>query len=307
MALPPIPNDILAAEASLRAEFFNTIDTLIDAAQLTTLPGGNNDLVLGSDFATTMDGLSGNDVLSAAGGNDTVFGGFGDDYVLGGLGDDRISGGDGNDLLFGQDGNDIMAGDAGDDAMFGGAGADRITGGEGNDWMYGNAGADRMTGGFGDDLADGGAGNDTITDDFGNDTAIGGAGNDVISTGSDNDFIEGGAGADRLSGGIGNDVYFYASRGHGNDVILDFESSQDRFEFSGLGFRVDPGTNLEDGVTFIAAPSDPVSVVAEATMLYNTGTGQLWFDVDGTGSAAAQLIATIQGAPQVTHQDFIFV
>ncbi len=191
--------------------------------------------------------------------------------------------------------------------MFGGSGNDRLTGGEGNDWMYGNTGNDRLTGGFGDDLSDGGAGNDIITDDVGNDTALGGANRDTISTGSDNDFIEGGAGPDQLSGGTGADVYYYAARTHGGDVILDFESSQDRFEFSGLGFRVDPGTNLEDGVTFIAAPSAPASVVAEATMLYDTGSGELWFDVDGIGSAAAQLIATIQGAPPVTHQDFIFV
>jgi serralysin len=51
----------------------------------------------------------------------------------------------------------------------------------------------------------------------------------------------------------------------------------------------------------------PDAVVAEATVLYETDTGNLWFDADGTGSAAAQLIATISGAPQVTHQDFIFV
>ncbi len=307
MALPPIPTDINAAEISLRDEFFNYIETLIDGATPAAATSSNNDLFLGNDLGTLINGLDGNDVLSAGGGNDTVFGSFGDDYVLGGLGDDRIDGGDGNDFLFGQDGNDVIDGQNGDDAMFGGLGADRMTGGEGNDWMYGNNGNDRLTGGFGDDLMDGGANNDTITDDFGNDTAIGGAGNDTITTGADNDFIEGGAGADRLSGGTGSDVYFYASRAHGNDTILNFESSNDRFEFSGLGFRVDPGTNLEDGTTFIAGTGTLAAAVAEATVLYNTGTGQLWFDVDGTGAAAAQLIATIQGAPQVTNQDFIFV
>lgn len=303
--LPSIPTDILAAEISLRDEFINYIDTLIDAAEPALVPGGNNDLVFGTAAANIINGQSGNDVIAAFAGNDSITGGFGDDYILAGIGDDRLFGGDGNDFLFGEAGNDILDGADGDDAMFGGAGNDTVTGGEGNDWMYGNGGADRMTGGFGDDLLDGGAGGDVLIDDTGNDTLLGGAGNDRLTAGADNDILWGGAGADRLSGGTGNDVYVYNSRTEGNDIILDFVSGNDAFNFAGLGFRVDPGTDLEEGVTFVANGA-PGSVVAEATVLYNTDSGQLWFDVDGTGAASAQLIATVQGAPNINAQDFIF-
>jgi len=38
-------------------------------------------------------------------------------------------------------------------------------------------------------------------------------------------------------------------------------------------------------------------------VIYNTSSGQLWFDADGNGSGAAQLIATLQGAPALTASD----
>ena len=306
MALPPIPNDILAAESALRSEFINYIEQLIDAAEPVSIPSGGNDLFIGTSLADLISGRAGNDVLAGLDGNDTISGGAGNDYVLGGLGADSMSGGEGNDFLFGQKGNDTLSGGDGDDAMFGGAGNDSMSGEDGNDWMYGNGGSDRMTGGLGNDIMDGGAGADSIDGGTGNDTLLGGVGKDRLTGGTDNDFLEGGAGADRLSGGHGDDIYFYASRFDGNDTILDFESSQDRFEFAGLGFGVDSGTNLDDGTTFIASGA-PTSAVDEATVLYNTTTGELWFDIDGTGAAAAQLIGTITGAPEVTHQDFIFV
>lgn len=304
--LPRIPTDILAVEPALRSEFINDIESLIDAAIPAVTPGGGNDLLFGTNLANIINGLSGNDVIAAFDGNDKIFGGFGDDYILAGRGDDQVTGGDGNDFLFGEAGNDVLDGGDGDDAMFGGAGADTMTGGFGNDWMYGGNGADTMTGGEGDEIMDGGAGNDTMTGDNGNDILVGGDGRDRLTGGADNDFIHGGMGADRLSGGIGDDVYFYANPGEGGDIILDFTSSSDAFNFDGLGFGVDPGTNLDAGVTFIAGTA-PAAVVNQATVLYNTLNGQLWFDADGTGAAAAQLIATVQGAPAITAQDFIFV
>jgi Ca2+-binding RTX toxin-like protein len=306
MPLPPIPGDINAAEPALRSELINYIECLIDAAQPIAVPGEGNDLILGTAAGETFNGLSGNDVIAGFAGIDTIAGGFGNDYVLGGLGADRIAGGDGNDFLFGEDGSDAIAGNDGDDALFGGNGNDTMTGSTGNDWMFGNAGTDRLNGGFGNDLLDGGAAGDTLAGAAGNDTLLGGTGLDTLTGGADHDFLEGGGAADSLAGGIGDDVYFYATRFHGNDSVIDFQSSQDRFEFAGAGFGVDPGTNLDDGTTFIANAA-PVALVNEATVLYETDTGRLSFDIDGTGAQAAQLIATISGAPDVTNQDFIFV
>jgi Ca2+-binding RTX toxin-like protein len=305
VTFPILPADILAADAAQRAEFQNYIDSILDAAQSTSALSPNNDLYIGNINAQTLNGQSGNDAIAGLGGDDIINAGDGDDYVLGGDGADTVSGAAGNDFLFGEAGNDILNGGDGDDAMFGGIGNDRLTGAEGNDWLYGNAGADVLDGGNGNDIMDGGASNDRLTGGNGNDQLIGGAGIDTMNGGADNDFMFGGAGADRLTGGTGDDVFHYARRTEGVDNISDFGSG-DSFSFVGLGFGVDPGTNLNDGSTFISGLT-PVANTFDATVLYNTNTGGLWFDMDGMGAGAAVQIATLTGAPDLTAQDFIFV
>jgi hypothetical protein len=37
--------------------------------------------------------------------------------------------------------------------------------------------------------------------------------------------------------------------------------------------------------------------------VYKTSTGRLYYDADGNGAGAAQLVATIQGAPAVAATD----
>ena len=101
-------------------------------------------------------------------------------------------------------------------------------------------------------------------------------------------------------------MFVFAASNLQRDIITDFDAGNDRFELLGLGFGVDAGTNLNAGTTFVANAA-PVAVVGEATMLYETDTGRLYWDVDGTGAQAAVLIARLTGAPTVTAQDFIFV
>ena len=42
-------------------------------------------------------------------------------------------------------------------------------------------------------------------------------------------------------------------------------------------------------------------------VLYNTSTGQLYYDADGSGSGAAQLIATISGNPTIAATDIAVI
>ena len=48
---------------------------------------------------------------------------------------------------------------------------------------------------------------------------------------------------------------------------------------------------------------------ASDRVLYNTTTGALWYDADGTGDAAAQLIATLGDAshPRLSYVDILIV
>jgi len=85
------------------------------------------------DYASWVNGTSGNDLIAytsadetilGKGGNDTITAGGGADDVHGGSGNDTISGEGGNDLLHGGDGNDTLYGGDGLDTLFGGAGED---------------------------------------------------------------------------------------------------------------------------------------------------------------------------------------
>jgi Ca2+-binding RTX toxin-like protein len=80
-------------------------------------------------------------------------------------------------------------------------------------------------------------GNDTLNGGGGNDLLDGGRGNDQLNGGEGDDTLIGGQGDDRLTGGIGADTFRFASQS-GNDVILDFDKTQDKLVFeTGTGIK----------------------------------------------------------------------
>ena len=46
---------------------------------------------------------------------------------------------------------------------------------------------------------------------------------------------------------------------------------------------------------------------ANDRVIYNTSTGSLYYDADGSGAGAAQLIATFQGNPAVSATDIVVI
>ena len=96
-------------------------------------------------------GTSENLVLNANGGDDTFTGSNGLSTLIsltvdGGTGNDIITGGDGNDILRGGDGNDLVNGGRGNDTAFLGAGDDVFVWnpGDGSDIVEGQDGHDEM-------------------------------------------------------------------------------------------------------------------------------------------------------------------
>ena len=143
--------------------------------------------------------------------------------------------------------------------LTGGTGNDIFVGGLGHDALYGNGGNDTLSGGGGNDHLHGGPAWDLLDGGSGHDTLIGGTGNDTLV---------GGTGDDRLVAGLGADVFVFAP-GHGNDVVVDFETlGGDRLDLRGLGLSLADldlgnaagGRAVQAGATVVIATSDDSSI-----------------------------------------------
>jgi Ca2+-binding RTX toxin-like protein len=175
--------------------------------------------------------------------------------------------------------------------------AGSITGTEGNDTLSGTTANDTIFGLGGNDLVYGDSGADSI---------VGGAGNDSLNGNGGNDWLEGGLGNDSLNGGGDPDSYVFREFGAPNaDVITDFGSNWDMLRFDGGAFTAAGGAGhfAAGDARFYAAAGATGGHDADDRFVYNTSTGQLYYDADGSGAGAAQLVATIQGAPAVAATD----
>ena len=54
---------------------------------------------------------------------------------------------------------------------------------------------------------------------------------------------------------------------------------------------------------FFAAAGASGGHDADDRLIYNTTTGQLYYDADGNGAGAPELVATLQGAPSIAATD----
>ncbi len=112
---------------------------------------GGHDIVVTTssvDKLMTIDGGSGNDLLTGGGGRNVISGGTGHDILWGSGGDDVLLGGDGNDDLFGGSGNDVLVGGNGRDMLNGGTGRDLLIGSQDEDYLNGGTDEDILIGGW---------------------------------------------------------------------------------------------------------------------------------------------------------------
>lgn len=189
-----------------------------------------------------------------------------------------VAGGAGNDSITGASGFQHLRGYYGNDTIVGGAGADVLFGHSGE--STGRA-LNRSTTFTDDDRLDGGSGNDLLRGDFGADVLIGGTGNDTL---------EGGTGADALTGGTGLDQFRFAAATVGIDTIADFASGLDDIVVTAANFGLTAGAAARVVVNGAAT-------TASGTFLYNSTSGALSFDADGTGAGAAVQFAILANKP----------
>lgn len=183
------------------------------------------------------------------------------------------------------------------------SGADTLTGGGKTDELYGGGGNDTINGGGGHDRLFGEAGNDKLDGGTGNDKLYGGAGNDTLIGGTGNDKLWGGLGNDILTGGSGADTFIFDSKlGSTNiDTIKDFSVKDDTIWLDDDIFKkVGKVGDLAADAFHIGTKAGD----AEDRIIYNKSTGKLYYDADGTGSAAAVHFATLTKGLALTAADF---
>jgi Ca2+-binding RTX toxin-like protein len=310
-------------------------DSLDGGAGIDTLDGG-----LGNDDYIVTAG----DVLTDAGGMDRVLSdvtwtlsdGF-ESLTLTGTGNIAATGNNAANVLVGNSGNNFFNPRGGDDTIQAGAGNDTIRLGGGSVPSYGfkvidgGAGFDTLDfGGFAKsgivvDLAAGiitgggeaGAGSASLTgieqvigDGF-NDRLSGSAVAEALNGGGGNDTMDGRGGNDTLTGGLGADAFvFTTAPGAGNvDQLTDFVSATDKLNLeNGVFTALGAAGNFGAGdARFAAGPGFTSGRDASDRIVYDTTTGNLYYDADGSGAGAAQLFATVQGHPAIAATDITVI
>jgi Ca2+-binding RTX toxin-like protein len=221
--------------------------------------------------------------------------------ILGGAGQDDLCGAAGNDTLIGWGGNDALHGNGGNDWLNGGTGDDRIYGGAGNDWAV-FAGSIAVTVNLGLTAAqDTGHGRDTIRNV---ENVTSGSGNDRLTGSALNNLLNGGLGTDTLTGGAGRDGFIFKSAlGAGNiDHITDFKAIDDTIRLDDAIFA-----GLASGK--LAASAFAANLTGRASdsldrIIYETDTGRLFFDADGSGAGGRIQFATLRADLVLTNTDF---
>jgi Ca2+-binding RTX toxin-like protein len=263
---------------------------------------GFGQAIFGNAGANALTGGGGADTLLGLGGNDTLVGnadaastlqgGIGDDfYFVFRTGDSLVEfTGEGNDRLFSGVNYILSASQAIEtmstlDAV--GTTAVDLAGNELAQSIFGNAGANVLAGGGGADILIGRAGADTL---------LGGDGDDQLA---------GGLGADALNGGTGADILVFADAlGGGNvDSVTGFVTGQDR-----LFLENDVFTGLAAGALAAGAfATGTAAGDANDRIIYNSATGTLLFDADGTGAAAAVQFASLTPGTGLAASDILII
>jgi len=167
--------------------------------------------------------------------------------------------------------------------------------------IVGGTGSDRsLTGSGSSDSISLEAGNDLIDAGFGFDSVHGGLGNDTLA---------GGGGRDTLVGGVGADSFVFdsgLSAATNIDTITDFSSAErDRLVLDRSVFTtLNPGSRLRASSFRAAAGLSDASSPKER-ILYDTTSGTLRYDADGSGSVYAPVaFAILSGAPALSASAF---
>jgi Ca2+-binding RTX toxin-like protein len=236
-----------------------------------------------------------------------------------------LTGGAQKDYLYGAGGNDVLNGLGG---------ADDMNGGAGNDTYFVNHSGDIASENVDDGLADvvmssvtyrlgqgidiaylTGSARINLTGNEDANTLTGNAAANVIKGGTVAaarvaDKLNGGLGHDTLSGGLGRDTFVFNSKlsSANIDKITDFSAIDDvmHLENTGIFTALGSARGTLSSVKFWASTTGKAHDTNDR-ILYNTRTGELFYDPDGTGRQAAVEFANLTNKVKITAADFVII
>ena len=242
--------------------------------------------------------------------------------------------------LFGNALNNVLTGNAQDNVLLGAGGVDTMAGGLGND-TYGidlltdvvteaaNAGIDlvrvnagtaggtyslaanvensTLTNGVAFNLF-GNALNNVLTGNALANVMRGLEGNDSLNGAGGNDTLFGGLGNDTLTGGAGADVFvfnFAPNLSSNFDRITDFSVADDTIQLENAVFT---DLGLATGTLSAAAfVTGTAALDAADRIVYNSATGALFYDSNGSAAGGAIQIAALSAGLALTYNDFMII
>lgn len=241
-------------------------------------------------------------------------------------------------VISGTSGNDTLIGDNSDNIIDGKAGADKMIGNLGNDtyfidnakdvvietstlkteidmvyssvrYVLGNNVENLILIGENSISGSGNSLDNILIGNKGNNLLDGKLGSDLLHGGEGNDYLIGGTGNDTLIGGDGKDIFLFntsLNSTFNKDIILDFESGEDKIQLENAIFKKLVKVGTLTSANFVANETGTAKD-GNDYIVYNTKTGVLTYDMNGSYSGGAVEIAVlgVSDHPSITYSDFM--
>ena len=229
-----------------------------------------------------------------------------------------------SNVIYGGPGNDTLSGLGGGDVLFGDAGADTMIGGDGNDIYYVGDATDVVTE---TNATPGIGGNDVVCSYVADCTLptnveygillegawinnLSGNGlNNVMYGNGGNNLLSGKNGIDVIVGGAGNDIFRFDTAPNdatNYDILYDFNVVNDTIQLENAIFASLTATGTLSAANFCSGAGVTTAQDGNDYMIYNSSSGALYYDADGSGGGAtATLFAFVPAATALTASDFV--
>ena len=233
------------------------------------LTGSSNINAIGNNLANILTGNGGNNLLNGGAGADTMNGGLGDDiYIVDNIGDIVLEESNGGVDIVNSSVSYSLAGTFVEILNLNGAANINGIGNSIGNSINGNNGNNGLNGGGGNDRLDGNGGNDTLT------------------------------------GGTGQDIFvFDTALGSSNvDTITDFNVADDTIFLASSIFAA---AGAEGTLAADAFRSGAVALDASDRIIYDSATGNLYYDANGNTAGGSVLFAQLTAGLALTNADFV--